>query len=201
MSLNRPIIALDADGVLLDYHLAYCDAWQKTFGVLPNIKDPLAYWPIDRWEVQRLTGSDLENFRKSFDHQFWSTVPAVTGAVEACLTLHHGGYELVCVSAVEKQFQAARLHNLQTLGFPVHRVIATTNSADKISPKAEALHALKPVAFVDDYLPYLRGVSSNIHSALVLREPNGSPNVGPELNNAQSQHNDLADFVDWWLNK
>jgi phosphoglycolate phosphatase-like HAD superfamily hydrolase len=201
MSLNHPIIALDADGVLLDYHLAYRDAWQKTFGVLPNIKDPLAYWPIDRWDVQRLTGIDLENFRKSFDQQFWSTVPAIAGAVEACLKLHHAGHELVCVSAVEQQFQTARLHNLQALGFPIQRVIATTNSTDKISPKAEALHALKPVAFVDDYLPYLRGVSSNIHSALVLREPNGSPNVGPELSNAHSQHTDLADFVDRWLEK
>lgn len=201
MNINRPIIALDADGVLLDYHLAYRDAWQKTFGVLPNIKDPLAYWPIDRWEVQRLAGNDLENFRKNFDQQFWSTVPAIAGAVEACLKLHHAGYELVCVSAIEEQFQAARLHNLQTLGFPVLRVIATTNSADQISPKAEALHALKPVAFVDDYLPYLRGVSSKIHSALILREPNGSPNVGSELTNAHSQHTDLADFAIWWLEK
>lgn len=28
----KPIIALDADGVLLDYHVAYRSAWHKAFG-------------------------------------------------------------------------------------------------------------------------------------------------------------------------
>jgi hypothetical protein len=30
----------------------------------------------------------------------------------------------------------------------------------------------------DDFLSYLRGIPDNIHAALILREPNGSPNVG-----------------------
>lgn len=41
-------IALDADGVLLDNHSAYRNAWQRAFGVLPDVRDPNAYWPIDR---------------------------------------------------------------------------------------------------------------------------------------------------------
>ena len=36
----RPFIALDADGVLLDYGLAHVGAWQKAFGQLASERDP-----------------------------------------------------------------------------------------------------------------------------------------------------------------
>jgi hypothetical protein len=42
---KKPTIALDADGVLLDYHQAYHLVWQKTFGVLPELAVPQAYFP------------------------------------------------------------------------------------------------------------------------------------------------------------
>ncbi|NWG73714.1 MAG: HAD family hydrolase, partial [Rubrivivax sp.] len=67
------------------------------------------------------------------------------------------------------------------------------------SPKADAIAELMPEAFVDDYLPYLRGVPDAVHRALVLRAPHGSPNDGPELVLAHTTHDDLAAFVDHWL--
>ncbi|MFA7269578.1 MAG: hypothetical protein WC073_09565 [Sterolibacterium sp.] len=71
-----------------------------------------------------------------------------------------------------------------------------------ISPKVEALGKVQPVAFVDDYLPYFRGIPDGIHAAIVLREPNGSPNTGEELELlTHSQHSDLASFVSWWLQR
>jgi phosphoglycolate phosphatase-like HAD superfamily hydrolase len=195
----KPIIALDADGVLLDYHHAYARAWAKAFGALPAVRDPLAYWPIDRWDVRRLAGDELAQFRACFDHHYWSTIPAIPGAVEACHVLVAAGYDLVCVSAIEAQFQTARLANLRDAGFPIERVIATANADTDTSPKAAALRELRPVAFVDDFLPYLRGIPGEIHSALVVREPNGSPNVGDDLTWAHSCHVDLAGFAAWWL--
>lgn len=48
----KPIVALDGDGVLLD-NSAYRAAWARAFGTLPRLRDPNAYWPIDRWEVRR----------------------------------------------------------------------------------------------------------------------------------------------------
>lgn len=197
----KPIIALDADGVLLDYHHAYARAWAKAFGTVPAVRDPQAYWPIDRWEVRRLAGDELAQFRACFDHHYWSTIPAIPGAVEASRALVAAGYELVCVSAIESQFEAARLANLRDAGFPIERVVATANTAIDVSPKAAALHELLPVAFVDDFLPYLRGISDNIHAALVTREPNGSPNAGADLAWAHSVHADLAAFAQWWLNR
>jgi phosphoglycolate phosphatase-like HAD superfamily hydrolase len=195
----KPIIALDGDGVLLDYHQAYRQAWHRAFGVLPELRDAQAYWPMDRWNVRKLEGTDHELFRQCFDYDFWSSVPAIPGALDASLKLHRAGYELVCVSALDSQFESARLQNLRKLGFPIERVIATANSIGPTSPKAKVLDALKPVAFIDDYLPYLFGISPSIHTALILREPNGSPNVGPQLINARSQHDDLANFANWWL--
>ncbi|MDP3820233.1 MAG: HAD family hydrolase [Burkholderiales bacterium] len=199
--MPKPLIALDADGVLLDFHLAYAGAWQRAFGKAPAERDPLAYWPMDRWKVERLDEKKRVQFRASFDEHFWATVPAIDGALEACHRLHDAGFELVCVSALELEFEAARLRNLKQLGFPIERVIATGNEAVERSPKADAITELRPVAFVDDYLPYMRGVPRDVHTALVLRAPNGSPNVGHELVLAKSVHQDLAGFTEHWLKR
>ncbi len=199
--MHRPVIALDADGVLLDYSTAYAQAWELAFGVRPAERDPKAYWPMDRWVVERLSGDRLERFRSCFDTAFWSTIPAINGAVEACNAMHDAGHTLVCVSALDSRFEAARLKNLRDEGFPIERVIATNATAEVESPKAQALRMLMPVAFVDDYLPYFRGVPAAIHCALIHRETAGSPNVGPDLSAVASQHHDLADFARWWLDR
>jgi len=197
--MARPLIALDADGVLLDFHLGYASAWQRAFGQAPAERDPQAYWPMDRWHVERLDPARRLQLRAAFDEHFWTTVPAIAGAVEACHRLSEAGFDLVCVSALELEFEAARLRNLRDLGFPIERVIATGNAAGERSPKADAIAALQPIAFVDDYIPYMRGVPGHVHTALVLRAPNGSPNAGPDMVLAKSVHDDLAGFTDHWL--
>lgn len=157
-----------------------------------------------RWTAGRSNDLDLAGrvqFREHFDERFWSSLPALPGAVAACQRLHQAGFELVCVSALEPRFEAARLGNLRALGFPIEHVVATGHTVGETSPKAAALRALRPVAFVDDYLPYLRGIPREVHAALVLRAPNGSPNVGDELELAHSTHADLADFADHWLGR
>lgn len=197
--MARPVIALDADGVLLDFHLAYAHAWRRVFGTFPAERDPQAYWPMDRWDVPRLGLIRKMRFKAAFDETFWSTVPSMPGAQEACQRLVDAGYELVCVSALEERFEAARLHNLRVLGYPIERVIATGHRESERSPKADAVEAIGAEVFVDDYLPYFRGVAASIHTALVLRAPNGSPNAGPEIGLASSVHQDLAAFATSWL--
>ena len=71
MSGHR-VLALDADGVLLDYNLAYATAWRRAFGRYPDLRNPHAYWAADRWDVERLSGEALHRFRAGFDAQFWS---------------------------------------------------------------------------------------------------------------------------------
>jgi phosphoglycolate phosphatase-like HAD superfamily hydrolase len=199
--MSRPVIALDADGVLLDFHLGYAGAWARAFGAAPPERDPLAYWPIDRWQVERLDEERRAHFRRHFDEPFWASVPAIAGSVGACHRLHDAGFDLVCVSALDLENEAARLRNLRGHGFPIERVIATGNAAGERSPKADAIAELDPQAFVDDYLPYLRGIPGHIHTALLLRAPNGSPNAGAELALARSVHQDLPEFADFWLSR
>jgi len=197
--MTKGVIALDADGVLLDYGLAYAGAWRQAFGSYPRERDPSAYWPIDRWEVERLEGDRLDVFRRAFDEGFWASIPSLPGSVEACRNLVNAGYDLVCVTALPEEFRAARERNLRLHGFPIDLVHATDNVVTAASPKADTLNLLKPLAFVDDYLPYFLGVGSEIHRALIVRDPAGSPNTGDLLEHVDSQHLDLAGFAKWWL--
>ena len=200
--MKKQIIALDADGVLLDYHVAYRHVWQKAFGTLPALKDSQAYWPWDRWSVPRLSLERRMILDAVMDVEFWSSIPAVPGAQDACLKLVQAGYELVCVTAVPHQYADARLENLKDLGYPVERVFAAGAGSDpNRSIKTDALVELQPVAFVDDFAPYFRGIPPEVHAALVTREPNGSPNVGENLALAHSQHVDLAAFASWWVDR
>jgi phosphoglycolate phosphatase-like HAD superfamily hydrolase len=196
----RPLIALDADGVLLDLHHGYAVAWERAFGARLVEVDPLGYWPMDRFGVPKLEAPQREKLRAEFSKDdFWRQLPALPGAIEACHRLHDAGHDLVCVTALEERFQEARLNNLRRLGFPIPKVVATGHSEGERSPKADAIEKLRPVAFADDYVVYLRGMPADVHTALILRAPNGSPNVGTELALAHSTHHDLADFADHWL--
>jgi hypothetical protein len=40
---NKPIIALDCDGVLLDYHTTFAQIYEKTFAKQLTIVSPKAY--------------------------------------------------------------------------------------------------------------------------------------------------------------
>lgn len=110
----------------------------------------------------------------------------------------HGGIRTGCVTALPEEFRVAREHNLRLHGFPIDLVHATDNVATPASPKADTLNALKPVAFVDDYLPYFVGVDASIHRALIMRGATGSPNTGELLVHTDSRHPNLLAFAQWW---
>ncbi len=59
--------------------------------------------------------------------------------MQACHRLRDAGFDLVCVSALDARFEAARLHNLRSLDFPIERVIATGNRETERSPKADVV--------------------------------------------------------------
>ncbi len=200
---SRPRIALDADGVLLDYNTAYAGAWKRAFGEDLAIVRPDAYSAIDLYGVPTLTGEALQTLRRAFDDTFWRTVPALPGAVEACKALAEAGHELICVTALDHQHREARLANLRDLGFPIERVVTTPATAGAVlSPKVGAVHELEPVAFVEDHAPYLRGIDPRrMHLALLMARPDGSPNVGFDRALAHTEHADLAGFARWWLHE
>jgi hypothetical protein len=199
----KKLLALDCDGVLLNYNAGYGLAWRKAFGYLPELINPNAYWAHNMWGVKwldDLPGGDLERLRKAFDEEFWSTLPAIEGAVEAANKLAKH-YDLVCVTAIPSEVAVARGKNLRDAGFPSMPVYPTgvgSGSEGGKSPKHLVINELRPVAFVDDLASYLDGIGDHTHKALIHRNVETSPNVD-KLHMADSHHNSLAEFTDWWL--
>lgn len=195
------VLALDADGVLLDYATAYQGAWERAYGVRPPLRNSDAYWPWDRWAVPRLSYVELQPLRDIMDEMFWSGIPPIEGALQACESLSKAGYQLVCVTALNPRWTQARKTNLQKIGFPISDLVVADNTKGDANPKAELINAMSPEAFLDDYLPYLLGIKSDVHKALVLRDPWGSPNTGLDMANVDSTHGNLAEFTQWWLSR
>lgn len=196
--MTTELIALDGDGVLIDYHEGYARAWEKAFGQRPVVANPNGYHPTDYWDVPWLDEAGVRHlYDKGFDEETWSTMPAAPGAREACELLVKNGARLVCVTALDPRFAQARKRNLQLLGMPVEEVYAVGPTA-RGNPKAELLNQLKPVAFVDDLLPYLADISSSTWRALIEGRPDNSPNSLPEPVQPDSRHVDLLQFAYWW---
>lgn len=196
---KRPIIALDVDGVLLDYSSAYAVAWQRAFGTHPIEVNPHAFWPHERWGIPWLEGEQLKQFKAQFDEVFWSTLPALPGAIEACHQLVDAGYELIAVTAIDSQWLSARMKNLQLHAFPILRVIATGGAIrDQPNPKAEVINRIRPVVFVDDYPPFLEGIHTEVHKVLIYPPQRGG-NADEQIGLFESTHPTLSAFTQEWL--
>ena len=120
--LPEPIIALNCDGVLLDYRRTYGQIYEKA------------------------------KFDEQWDNEGWRSMPMHDGALEACHLLHNAGYELVCVTAMPARFIEHRLENFRAHGFPIDRVISSGYDAHNFhhNPKRRIIEELNPVIFVDD---------------------------------------------------
>lgn len=196
--MNKPLIALDCDGVLLDYSLAYASLWERAFGIYPKEKTPNAYSHFDRWDVSRLSGENLQHLRSCMDWHFWSTMQPINGAVEACHELVSMGYDLVCVTAIDHKNSKHRWENLISMGFPIKEIYATgSDKVDGNSPKAETINQLNPDYFVDDFADYFVGVGKTTCVLLDRNSDEGSPNFdkGDLYDYSVLTLNDFVDFV------
>ena len=221
--LPKPIIALDADGVLLDYRLSFGSIYNHHFKVELEVKDPNAFHADQFWGVETPERDAL--FWKDFITQdAWGKMEALPGAVEACHKLVELGFELVCVTSMPFEYQDRRLHNLQELGFPIERVIAVGKNSKNLdvanhpieakaeqagekhpnrpfkdplfNPKKVAIDDLKPEWFVDDEFRKLQGIEG---VGLVLLDPGYSdtPNVNVSPNHVSVQVENLLEFSTW----
>jgi hypothetical protein len=201
VSTDRSLIALDADGVLVDYHEGYAMGWEKAFGERPKVRNANAYHPADYWDVPLLDAQGRRHFQESgLTAEVWASMPAIPGALSACQMLQSAGYRLVCVTALRPAMQSAREANLRSLGFSMEAVYAVGPSLGG-NPKKTVLQQLRPAAFVDDYLRYLQGLPSGTWRALIEGRPHANPNRDPSLEDPHSRHLSLCQFAVWWTSR
>lgn len=198
--VKKPLIALDCDGVILDYNLAYSRVWEHVFGTPPTVLCKGAYHATNEYQMLFDTNEHKAKFFDAFDIKGWLDMPALPGAVEACKILVAAGNELVVVSSMPEHRDLHRLMNLQRLGIPVNRVIATGRKPDEVNPKLRYLDELKPVAFVDDLVSNFIGVT-DMHCALVEWNVADNPNHEADHSIVHSKHASLLDFAKYWVNR
>ena len=205
--MHSNLIVLDADGVLIDYHAGYAQAWERAFGEKLQVKDPQGHHPMHYWDVPQLCAAGQAHLsEKGFNEEAWSTMPALPGAVEACAKLQRIGFRLQCATALSPKWRDARAANLKAMGFSMDEVHAVGHSSDTATPgtprpvgnpKLQLVTALAPLFFVDDHLPYFQGIPAGIRRALIDVRPNGSANNDPMLEGPDSRHASLAEFAAW----
>jgi hypothetical protein len=200
-SVPRKIAIVDCDGVCLDYNAVFPDVWLKAFGERLKVVRPDSYHARHRYGIATLSPAQHRVFKEHFGAGEWARMPALPGAVEGCAALVRGGYEVVCVTAMPAEYQPERLANLQALGFPIRRVIATGRAAPGTNPKLAVIEALQPELFVDDLAINFAGVPEHVHTALVDQDLWDSPNHDCASPVPRSRHRSLGEFAGWWVQR
>ena len=171
-------IGLDADGVLLNYNLAWGAIWSEAYGQEPTCVEPRAYHATTYWGLP--TPEKEHPFWSLFDQKGWKNMPAMRGAILACHRLAAAGHRLVCVTSMPTDRQADRLANLRALGFPIDEVVATgSGDGGGDNPKRSAIEKLGLDWFVDDEVRKLRDLGT-VKCVLVDPGHPDSPNEGQD---------------------
>lgn len=198
LGLNPKLIAIDGDGVLLNYNPVFGLMWFLHFGEVITPKDPTSFWSANYWGVEEPARG--HPFWDTFSAHGWTKMEALPGALDACQRLVAAGYELVCVTSIPSKCADDRLQNLKALGFPIDRVIASGSVPhDAANPKKEAIEALRPAWFIDDEARKLTGFDLDLGLVLVDTQSADNPNKGVNRDHLHLSVPNLAGFADWLL--
>lgn len=197
MAANRKekLIALDCDGVLLNYNEAFGRVWYALYGELLPIKNPNAYHAENYYGVT-LFGAKRQEFYDFFNRSAWGTMNALPQAIEATQQLRKAGYKIFVVTSIPKAAQEVRHNNLINLGFAVDATIATGAHIKGVNPKKAYIDILTPDYFVDDLMDNFNNLDSDTELVLIDAKNYDSPNKNfsqPIL--LHSTHSSLWDFV------
>ena len=159
---DRPLIALDADGVLVDYRQRFGDVWALLRGHAPVLVNERSYHPLgsyaisrEEWTAHRTAFFDL------FNREGWRHIPAKPGAAAACRALIAAGFDLVCVTSMPRHRWQDRLACLQDQGFPIDHVATCPRLTQGVMahhPKQPYLARLRATFMVDDLAENFHGI-------------------------------------------
>lgn len=191
------LIALDVDGVLLDYNTQFARLVERALDRPLRLIDPEAHHFANAYGIT-LSREDKQKVYALFDQEGWLTMPPMAQAVDAAQRLHADGHRLFCVSSMPPRFAEHRAQNLVNLGIPIDGVIGSDRdeAREGHNPKAEHLIALAPDVFVDDQLRNFLDLPASICKVWIDRGTHDSPNNGMDPSLADHRFPSLFAFVE-----
>lgn len=157
------LIALDCDGVLLDYIETYKHLYEKMFNTKVIPVNPRSY-NVDKNLGIDWTGREKkqDEFYEFFAQNGWKMMNPLPGAIEATRHMVDLGYEIVVVTSMPEEKAIDRAMNLKDVGIPFADVIACgshSTAKEGFNLKERHLKKLNPEFFVDDLLSNFHNVS------------------------------------------
>jgi hypothetical protein len=197
--MTERILAIDGDGVLVDYRQAYPDVWRAAFGTNIEMVHPDAYHAHTAYGITWENAEQEAHFFKHFGEEAWSSMPLMSGVEEGCEMLVKAGFTLVCVSSMNPAFEAARKRNFERYELPISQVYAVKRHGTG-NPKKEVLERLQAEALADDLMDNFEGLSPDIHKAFINYGRFDCPSLKSALV-ADSVHEGFLDFARYWVGK
>lgn len=189
-SLNRPILLVDADEVLLKFvqHLEFHLESEgyvlnlDTFQLAGNIREANSQQPANQETVKGLIAS--------FFDMHVDSVPAIDHAAEALQQLSNF-YQIAVLTNVPHKHRIRRQNNLHSHGFN-YPVIA--NSGGK-GPVVKSLQnkTSQPIVFVDDLPPQLSSVATHAPDTYLVHFV-GDPRLAKLIDKAEDAHVRIDDW-------
>lgn len=162
----KPLFLIDCDGVMLDYNLAFKNHYEKIYNKVLTLTKPNSYLAVDVWGVGEMTKENYNHFKnESVKLGIWENMPALPDALEFVQELSQY-FTVWCLTSMPTEFEQARLKNLQNLGFPIEKVIATSRIG-KENPKKKFVEELKPMYFMDDLLQNFVDIDKKLKTKLI----------------------------------
>lgn len=163
-------IALDVDGVLLDFTKA-CDEYvEKNLGKKPIKKVDGFNLNITSMQIRYgLSTNDevLSLLDKMVEDGFYKNIPELEGAREAVSKIKEHGYKIVVVTAIHDGAKEDRLENLKNILNLVPDEIYCVGMGKS---KSQIIAEVHPDIFIDDRMKYLKGGDKVFHCVWVDQE-------------------------------
>lgn len=167
----QKIIALDCDGVLLNYIDKYKSIYEEMFNTEISVVNPRSFTADVHLGID-WTGREKEqcDFYELFAQKGWKSMKALPGAVQATEHMRDLGYKVVVVTSMPEEKALDRASNLKDVGIYFNDVIACgchSKTRPGLNLKESHLKKLKPEYFADDLLSNFYNVSDITKCVLI----------------------------------
>lgn len=201
----KPLFLIDGDGVMLDYNQAFKEHYEKIYQKTLTLKNPKAYQAVDAWGVDKMSEEEYKHFKnESAKLGMWENMPALPGSLEFVNEISKY-FTVWCLTSMPQEHEQDRLKNLQKLGFPIEKVIATSRIGNE-NPKKRFVEKLNAAYFMDDLLQNFVDINSKLKTKLIFLDwrHENSPNkkyahINPHI--TINNYNDFFSLSEYYIHK